>query len=202
MFLLNSLLQRLEQLDRELFITINRRWANPFFDSLMPFLRHSAYWAPLYFAILVFVLVKFKLRGLWWAGYFIATVGITDLTGTYLLKHNVQRWRPCADPDFSDQVRLVLHQCAAGYSFISNHAANHFGMAFFFIITMRPVLGKWVWLALLWAASIAYSQVYVGVHYPADVFCGALLGTGAGLLTGSLFNKRLRFTIFDNQPSS
>lgn len=198
MFFLNTFLQKLEQLDRDLFITINRRWANSFFDEIMPFMRQSVYWAPLYLFLVAFVLINYKIKGCWWAVFFLCTVALTDLTGTYLFKHNFERLRPCADPDFSGQVRLLLDNCAGGYTFISNHAANHFGMAVFFFVTFRSVLGKWAWIAIAWASTIAYSQVYVGVHYPADVLSGALLGALYGTATGYLFNKRFGFAIFDN----
>ncbi|HND95222.1 MAG TPA: phosphatase PAP2 family protein, partial [Chitinophagaceae bacterium] len=180
MFLLNSFLQRIDHLDKEMFLTINRRWSNRLFDELMPFLRQSEYWAPLYLVLLIFVLVNFKMKGCWWAAFFICTVAITDLTGNYLFKHTIERLRPCSDPDFSVHVRLLVNHCSGGYSFISNHAANHFGMALFFYISFRNVLGRWVWTAILWAAAIAYAQVYVGVHYPIDVLAGAVWGSLIG----------------------
>jgi undecaprenyl-diphosphatase len=98
-------------------------------------------------------------------------------------------------------VRLVINKCAGGYSFISNHAANHFGMAFFFFISFRPVIGRWVWLALVWAPLIAFAQVYVGVHYPLDVIAGAILGSLYGISMATLFNKRFGFPTFDNQQA-
>lgn len=189
------------QWDRSLFETINGDWANPFFDAVMPFLRNSKSWIPLYALALIAVLYKYKLQGLWWALFFVATVALTDSTGTYVFKHNIERYRPCGDPEFAGHVRLVLNKCAGGYGFISNHAANHFGMAVFFLVTFRRIIGRWVWLGIFWAASIAFAQVYVGVHYPLDVLAGALLGLGYGLLTGYLFNKRLGFAIFDDQPT-
>lgn len=167
----------------------------------MPFLRTALNWAPLYLFVIVFVLVNFKLKGLWWIVFFLCTVALTDMTGTYIFKHNFYRLRPCADPDFYMHVRLLLKQCAGGYSFTSNHAANHFGMAVFFFISMKHIAGKWAWLAIAWAASIAYAQVYVGVHYPLDVFCGAIIGSCFGFLTGTIFTKRFGFAIFDNQPT-
>lgn len=190
--------QRLIQWDRALFEKINGEWTNPFFDALMPFLRNSLNWIPLYIFLLVFVLTNFKIKGLWWVVLFLSTIALTDMTGTYVFKHGFERLRPCSNPDFADRVRLVLKQCSGGYSFISNHAANHFGMATFFFVTFRHLLKKWVWVAFLWAAAIAYAQVYVGVHYPADVFAGSLLGLAFGITTGSFFNKRFGFAIFDN----
>lgn len=193
-----NLWQTINQWDQWLFEKINHGLANPFFDVLMPFLRNSSNWAPLYLFLLVFILLNFKARGAWWCIFFLATVALTDMTGTYLLKHQVERLRPCNDPDFAAKVRLVLQHCAGGYSFISNHAANHFGMATFVMITLRPVIGKWVWMGMAWAASIALAQVYVGIHYPFDVLAGSILGIGYGYTIGSFFNKRSGFAIFDN----
>ena len=198
-FLTITFWQKIEQLDQRLFIKLNSEWTNPFFDTVMPYLRNPILWSPLYFFLAFFVLLNFKTKGLWWAVLFLTTIALTDLTGNYVFKHTIQRLRPCGDPDFFFRVRLLLKQCG-GYSFISNHAANHFGMAAFFFITFRQVLKKWVWILFIWAFIIAYAQVYVGIHYPLDVLCGAVLGILFGFLTGVLFNKRFGFVIFDNQP--
>jgi len=64
------------------------------------------------------------------------------------------------------------------------------------------VLPKWAWIGFVWAALIAFAQVYVGIHYPFDVLAGALFGSLVGLLTGRLFNKRYRIAIFDHQPEA
>jgi membrane-associated phospholipid phosphatase len=198
-FLAPTFWQRIVEWDKWLFIQINDHWSNPFFDSIMPYLRSPVLWAPLYVFVGVFVLLNFKEKGLWWAVLFISTIALTDLAGTYIFKHNVVRLRPCSDPNFYFHVRLLLKQCA-GYSFVSNHAANHFGMATFVVVTFHRYLKKWVWIPFLWAAFIGYAQVYVGVHYPFDVLCGALLGSLFGFFTGALFNKRFGFATFDNQP--
>ena len=55
------------------------------------------------------------------------------------------------------------------------------------------------WIGFLWAGLIIYAQVYVGVHYPLDVLCGAIFGFLIGMLTAYIWNKRFGFVIFDNQ---
>jgi membrane-associated phospholipid phosphatase len=200
-FLLQSTLwEKLERWDQWLFIKVNSVFTNPVFDTIMPFMRNSLNWAPLYLFLGVFALINFRARGAWWCVFFIATTALTDMTGTYAFKHNFERLRPCSDPDFFLQVRLLADSCN-GYSFTSNHAANHFGLATFFFLTMKPVLKKWAAAGFAWAGLIAYAQVYVGVHYPLDVLAGSLLGLIFGTFTGTLFNKRYGFAIFGNQPT-
>jgi len=200
-FLIETFWQKLEEWDKWLFLQINNNWSNSFFDAVMPFMRNPFFWVPLYLFIFLFVSLNYKTKGIWWMVVFLSTVALTDITGTYLFKNTIQRMRPCADPDIAFQVRLLLKQCG-GYSFVSNHAANHFGMATFFFFTFRHVLKKWVWVPYAWATIIIYSQVYVGVHYPSDVICGALLGFVFGFASAAFFNKRFGFAIFDNQPTA
>ena len=201
MLIILSIWSSIIDIDRKLFVKLNSKWTNSFFDELMPFLRNSSHWIPLYLFLFFFVVLNFKKYAWWWCLLFICTVALTDLIGTHVFKHTIERVRPCNDLLMIDQVRLVLNRCSGGYSFISNHAANHFGMAAFFYFTFRNILPKWAWIGFAWAGLIAYAQVYIGVHYPLDVIAGGLLGLMVGKLTSTIFNNRFGFTIFDNQPT-
>jgi undecaprenyl-diphosphatase len=182
--------QRLEEWDQALFIKLNSGWTNPFFDAVLPWFRHSATWIPLYVFLLVFILINLGRNRWWWILLFITTIAMTDMIGTYIFKHNFERLRPCSDPDLYSYVRLLVKNCSGGYSFISNHAANHFGMAAFFYFTLKRWIPKYAWIGLVWAAIICYSQVYVGVHYPIDVISGAIIGLLIGRLTAKIFANR------------
>lgn len=199
MYLL-SILQNLEQFDQWLFKKINSQWTNPVFDLILPYFREQNFWMPLYLFLFVFVAANFKKNGWWWIIFFLCTVALTDMIGTRVFKHAFERLRPCNDPAFLSYVRLLLKECAGGYSFISNHAANHFGIATFFYFTLRHYLPKWAWIGFIWAFFIGYAQIYVGIHYPFDVAAGALLGITLGLFTGMFFNKKFGFANFDRQP--
>ena len=197
MFLIqSSFLTKLEEWDQWLFIQINNNQSNSFFDSLMPFMRSAYFWVPLYLFLLVFVTTNFK-RGLWWFVIFICTVSLCDMTSSKLVKEAFDRLRPCEDPDFFLYVRLLVDRCSGAPSFTSSHAANHFGMATFIFITLRPVIKNWVWMGILWAAIICYAQVYVGVHYPFDVLGGAVIGLLFGWLLGRFFNKQFGIVNFE-----
>ena len=194
-----SFWQQLDQWDKWLFIQLNSYFTNPFFDAILPYFRDSVFWAPLYIFILAFITINYGKRGWWWALAFICTVAITDMVSSRVFKELFERLRPCRDPDFYMYVRLLVKRCSGGYSFTSSHAANHFGIATFVSLTFYTTFKRWIYLTYIWAIFIAYAQVYVGVHYPLDVFGGAAIGVLAGLLTAWVFNNKVgSFTLTNN----
>lgn len=186
------------KMDRWLFELINTKAANPFLDSFMPLMRNAFVWAPLYLFIVAFVILNFKRKGWWWLAFAIATAACTDIVGARIFKETFERLRPCNDPEMIGHIRMVLGRCSGGFSFVSNHAINHFGIATFCYITFRSFF-RYAWVLFAWAAIIGLAQVYVGVHFPFDVLCGTILGILIGFLTGRTFNKKIGFSIFDKQ---
>lgn len=184
--------------DKKLFIFINSSMANPVFDAVLPYFRYPYNWAPLYFFFIAFALINFKKKGLWWVLFLIVSFACADMIGTHLFKHVFERLRPCNDPFFRFHVRLLVEGCSTGYSFVSNHAINHFALASFFYFSTKDIIPRYAWIAWLWAALIGFAQVYVGVHYPFDVLVGAFLGINIGALVYFLLFKKLSFPIFDN----
>ena len=186
-FLSISFWQGLSDWDRSAFLVLNRNLSNPVFDAILPYFRDSVFWMPLYLFLFAFVVVNYGKKGWWWILLFLCTIAISDLLGTYAFKETVHRIRPCNEPALASSVRLVIQNCPGGYSFVSNHAANHFGLATFMALSFRTVFGGWVLFVYLWALLVAFSQIYVGVHYPFDVLAGALLGIAAGYTTASVY---------------
>lgn len=183
------MMQLLLSLDRSIFEFVNGALGNPVFDAVLPWCREKLFWLPLYVFIGVFAAVNYSRR------FFLAVLlgaffsaGMADFTSSSIVKPNVMRLRPCNDPAFREAVELRV-SCGSGFSFTSSHAANHFAVAVF-LIGAFGALGRWVRPVLLgWAALIAFSQVYVGVHYPADVLCGAVLGSLLGWAVLMLWRK-------------
>ena len=171
--------------DQQIFFFINRQLSNPAFDFIMPYVRERDFWIPLY-VLLVFYFVRLLKKWSWVALLTAAiTVVITDQVSSSLLKPWIARLRPCNDPSLAEQVQLIVN-CGSGFSFVSSHAANHFGIACFLIVMLQHRL-KWILpVALFWAALVSFAQVYVGVHYPLDVICGGLLGVAIGILAGKI----------------
>jgi len=92
----------------------------------------------------------------------------------YLLKHLVKRRRP-----FVQNANIVPVYRAGGTSFPSGHATTTFSTA----MALSMAYPKWYVIApsFLWASSVSYSRLYLGVHYPTDVAAGASLGVGSAL---------------------
>lgn len=169
--------------DQQLFLLINQSLRNAWFDWLMPCLREKYFWIPLYVLIATYVIYAYRWKSVWVFFFTAVTVVLTDQLASSVIKPMVQRLRPCNDPSFSSQIHLLV-DCGPGFSFVSSHAANHFGLALFLIVLFRKRLTWVAPVAILWAASVAYAQVYVGVHYPVDVLGGALVGAFVGYCTG------------------
>jgi undecaprenyl-diphosphatase len=179
------MINQLIQLDQHWFSAINSGLANPVFDILMPILRNRITWIPLYLLACYLAVKKFGLRGGYMLLFGLLCFAFADYTTASLLKPWIARLRPCNTPDLS--VRTLI-DCGTGYSFPSSHAANHFALAVFFVALFGKK-SKWaIFLPLIWAFSIAFAQVYVGVHFPIDVIIGGVIGTLIGLGFGYLFH--------------
>lgn len=173
-------------IDRWLFQLINRSWENRLFDSLLPIIRNSNCWVPLYVFLLLFGLTNFR-KNVWlWVLFAIGTAILCDFVSSDIIKASIFRLRPCHDPSLAT-LRVVY--CPQSSSFTSSHATNHFGIAIFFFLTLKDYIHKWGYLFFAWAFIIVYAQVYVGVHYPLDVICGGIVGLAIGTTTGFLFKK-------------
>lgn len=180
------MIEQLIELDQQLFLSINKGLANQFFDFLMPLLRNPYTWAPLYLFFIIFAIRNYKKKGIIMILLLLVTFGLGDYTSASMIKPEVMRVRPCNDVPFKEQVTTRV-RCGSGYSMPSSHATNHFAIGIFILMLFRRKWKPIVWLSLLWAASISFAQIYVGVHYPGDILVGALLGTAIGFFTSWLF---------------
>ena len=179
----------LDSWDKSLFKLINGRLTNDIFDKIAPWWREQSTWYPLYISLLLYVIMKMKKDAWKWVLAFILTVTISDIVSSHILKDLVGRVRPCSEATLVGYCKLLIGRCPTSGSFTSSHASNHFAMAMFIFYTLRKYFGKFGIIFILWAASIAYAQVYVGVHYPFDVIGGAVLGIGIGTLMSKLYSR-------------
>ncbi|HUZ59362.1 MAG TPA: phosphatase PAP2 family protein [Hanamia sp.] len=182
----------IKQFDYRLFAKMNGQWHNSFFDVFFPFIREPTVWVPFYFFLVVFITLNFKTRGWLWVLFFLLNVILSDQVSSHLIKDNFWRLRPCHDPFLFGHIRFLVAYCPVSSSFTSSHAVNHFAAAMFIFTTFKKALSpKWGYFLFLWAFAISYAQVYVGVHFPFDVFCGIILGVILGYIPATIFNRKI-----------
>lgn len=181
--------QHIQGIDVWLITHINQQWGNSFFDTVLPFLRESLFWVPLYLFLLLFALSNFGPKAWWWVLGVVLCAALADLISSQVIKQTIMRVRPCQDIEVAGQLRFFINYCPRSSSFTSSHATSYFAQGSFLFLTLRRQV-NWAWLFYVWAFLIAYTQVYVGVHYPFDVLCGGILGCGIGFLIAKMFHKR------------
>ena len=113
---------------------------------------------------------------------YVGSSTVITMGATLLLKQLIKRRRP-----FVQNLKIVAVYTAGSTSFPSGHASSSFATA----TALSSAYPKWYVIApaMLWAGSVSYSRMYLGVHYPTDVAAGAILGSGTALLLQPL--KRL-----------
>ncbi|RPH32508.1 MAG: phosphatase PAP2 family protein [Bacteroidales bacterium] len=178
--------------DSQLFLLLNGIHS-PFWDSIMIFASGKLNWLPLYLLIIFFIALKNRWKTLWWLIAIAIVVVATDQLSVGLFKNVFQRLRPCHNSELQGLIHLV-GRCGGQYGFVSSHAANTFGVAVFLSLLFSK---RWITYSLLiWAAFVSYSRIYLGVHFPGDVICGAILGAGIGIslwLPANYFINRMKW---------
>jgi undecaprenyl-diphosphatase len=178
-----------EKADQALFELINGQWTIPFFDVLMPWMRTSEHWFLFYLALVGYIFYRWGWKAWKWLLTVAITIALTDQVSSFIFKPFIHRLRPCADPAMLTQVKLLIPACPSSFSFTSSHAANHFSLAMFVLMTLQPLFKKYTYLFFVWAGIISYAQIYVGVHYPLDILAGTLIGLIMGYTGARLYLK-------------
>tara|TARA_R110002072_G_scaffold19684_3_gene72621 strand:- start:363 stop:923 length:561 start_codon:yes stop_codon:yes gene_type:complete len=182
-------MEQLLKWDSELFIFLNSLGQESW-DPIWLLISGTKTWIPFYLFLLFLVFKKFDLKifGIAFLILILNTV-FTDTGSVWLFKEQFQRLRPCHVPDLLENMRLVKESCGGKYGFVSSHASNTFGLAVLMGGILKEHYSKSVGLLLFWSSLVALSRVYLGVHYPLDIICGAIYGAFCGYLSLRIFRK-------------
>jgi len=167
-FVAGPLVGAVEELDRALFSLINNTLHSVWLDVVMPALTEKWNFLIPATPVVLYVLVRGRRRDRLIVVGAVGVLLLVDATAT-ALRGVIARVRPC---HVVEGVRMLVG-CSESFSFPSNHAANSFAL-----VTFLAVAYRWLVIPMfVVAAAVAYSRVYVGVHFPSDVLAGAVLGT-------------------------
>lgn len=115
-------------------------------------------------------------------GLFLASSIVTSGLITTGIKYIANRNRPYKSYGF-----IVQKAKTGEYSFPSAHTSFAFATA----TSLSLSYPEWYVIipSFTWAATVAYSRMYLGVHYPSDILGGIVIGVGTSFLTYFLFNE-------------
>lgn len=163
------------------FITENFKCA--FLDMVMPFITSFSEDGIFFIALAIVLLFFKKTRRV---GLMIGSALLMGfIVGNLTLKPLLARVRPYEFNEIFDKGMLLV-ETLADNSFPSGHTLAAFEGCVVLFATQKKHIGI---PALVLAFLIAFSRLYLYVHYPTDVICGMILGTAFALLSVYLINK-------------
>lgn len=182
------MIEALEKWDRELFIYLNNLGSDSF-DTFWLFVTKIESWTFLYVFFLLLIWKFYKKKEAFWVTLLTIFTFVISFGIKYITKTSVQRLRPNNVPEFSETIRVL--QFPVDFSFFSGHAAVSFAVTSFLVFSLRNFTKK-VYFFYVWPILFSFSRIYVGVHFPSDIFAGAFIGFLIGYGMYFLQNRILK----------
>jgi undecaprenyl-diphosphatase len=197
----------LESIDRSIVLTVNS-WHTPVLDEICWFISARWPWIPLYLILFYLCWSYFGTRkALLFVGITVATIAIVDLTSVYFFKEVFQRYRPSHNTFLTH--KLHFYHLGKGefykgglYGFVSSHATNFAAMTILIGLSLRPRYPKLIWILIGISALIAFSRIYLGVHYLSDIIAGTIWGGTLAYLSYRFAIKRWVIEKLPSKPSN
>ena len=176
--------QKILEIDTRLLLYLNS-FHNDFWDTIMLMVTVKDTWIPFLLIVVFFFIKNYRSKSVSILIFMALTILLSDQISV-LIKECVGRFRPVYNPEIEHIVHNVLHK-GGKYGFVSSHATNSFALSIFSSLIFKN--RNYSLLLLFWAILFSYSRIYIGVHYPLDIVCGA----GLGLLIGFTTFKTMMF---------
>lgn len=172
-------------IDHQLFTFLNGLHTN-WMDPIQYWISNKFIWIPFYALLLTGIIYQYKKKAILIIVMVIALVATVDQTAR-AFKYGVERQRPSSTlSSLVHTPHTVNNYFGKGNaSFYSAHASNSFALAVFIGTLLMPLIKGARKYLIIWAAIVAYSRIYLGVHFPSDI----TVGTITGVLYGWLFLK-------------
>lgn len=167
----------IQSLDYQILAAIIAHVRSDFLTPLVLFITHLGDGGTVWIILAALCLLRRQTRPCGVTMLLALLIGL--LVGNMTIKPLVARPRPFLTyPELTNLIKQ------GGWSFPSAHAMSSFAAATsFFLFFRRSGHAVYGIPVLVLAALIALSRLYVCVHYPSDVFCGALLGVALAFLS-------------------
>ncbi|MBO8130980.1 MAG: phosphatase PAP2 family protein [Candidatus Marinimicrobia bacterium] len=180
-------------LDKKLFSLINRGLSSSFFDFIMPVFSNPVFWIPVMLFFIIYGILKFGKRFRYTILVTIISVSLSDIFCARVLKPSIKRLRP----SHGYPSAIVRGKRGGKYGFPSNHAANVTALTVPFIFHFNFIIKILLILIIL---LVGFSRIYLGVHYPLDVFAGYFIGILFVYISSQLL-KMIKNTIKDGSKN-
>ncbi len=166
-------------LDQELLLWINQHHS-AFLDAFMFMISRAWAWLPVVGAFIFWLFYKKP----WQESLLILLIiligiGLGDNLSSTWAKPFFARLRPSHTEGLKDLLHYSFDYQGGSYGFFSSHATNFFALGIFLIQIIRDK--RFSFIMLLLVSLVAYSRMYLGVHFPSDIIVGVLCGSLIGL---------------------
>ena len=184
--------------DKQAMIFLNNLGSSTF-DPFWILVSEKWFWIPLYVIFLYFLYKNFNKKSLFYILLFVA-LGITASDQiANIFKFGFERLRPCHDPSLEGLLREV--KCGGKFGFYSAHSSNSFFVATYLTMLLGKKIKQLPYFLFVWATIVAYSRVYLGMHFPGDIIVGAIMGILLALFFGTLAKKVIKKSEVTTQDS-
>ena len=175
------MLEHIQATDLRVLKWIHRNMRNRVCNVVMPVVTVAGNFGFIWFVIIGYLFFSKQNRTAafeaFWALFSCA------LLGNHILKNIVKRPRPFT---VAEGINTIIHH-PIDYSFPSGHTNSSFAAA-----TVLCFFGPWLGIpALILAVTIAYSRLYLCVHFLSDVLFSIFMGVGIGLIIHWLLSMHL-----------